>query len=74
MIVNISRNKLLINAPYLSGRKPSKDTHRCNHCGGLLKFSGDYMSCFMCSRESTHVCKLCLYAPDNLLEKNQKSA
>lgn len=75
MIVNISRNKLLINAPMLGARKPTKTSQRCNHCGGLLRFGGDSMTCIMCSRDSTHVCNSCLYASSSaLLEKNKKSA
>lgn len=75
MIVNISRNKLLINAPVMGARKSSQSSQRCNHCGGLLRLSGDYMSCIMCSRDGTHICNSCLHAPTGtLLEKSKKSA
>ena len=75
MFVNISRNKLLINSPMQRSRKPAQTTAQCNHCGGLLKLSGEMMSCIMCSREINHICSACSHVTKRSLpEKNKKSA
>lgn len=36
----------------------------CNHCGGALKYSHDYISCLMCGRNAEHYCDNCIVAQD----------
>lgn len=76
MIVNISRNKLLINKNRVSSRlvKPKKPQPRCNHCGGLVRVDNELSACVMCSREIDHVCDTCSYATLEEIAKNKKTA
>ena len=76
MIVNISRNKLLINKNRLKRnfRKEKKEQFRCNHCGGLVRMDGELVSCIMCSRDKDHFCELCCYKPKKQVSENQKTA
>ncbi|MBI4382600.1 MAG: hypothetical protein HY579_01025 [Nitrospinae bacterium] len=76
MFVNISRSKMLINNPIArNAHKAKKAQPRCNHCGGLIRTSGELATCIMCSREVSHVCSLCTHLPaGELLEKSKKSA
>ena len=75
MFVNVSRSKILVNNPVRRERKRAESAQRCNHCGGLLKTSGDAMSCIMCAREADHICNSCSHvAPGSLAAKTKKSA
>lgn len=33
----------------------------CRHCGGLLRFASDEVTCVMCGRSADHHCENCLY-------------
>jgi len=76
MIVNISRNKLLINKNRLPTRvvKPKKPQPRCNHCGGLVRVDNELSACVMCSREMNHACATCSFATSEEVAKNKKTA
>ena len=76
MIVNISRNKLLINKNSLPNKivRTKKKEPRCNHCGGLVRFDGETSSCIMCSREKGHACSMCTYATQMDLDQSKKLA
>ena len=67
MIVNISRNKLLINKNRVKRKslKEKKEQLRCKHCGGLVRMDGELASCIMCSRAKDHFCDLCSYQTRN---------
>ena len=65
MFVNVSRSQSLINKMRFikSSQSASKkvSAQRCNHCGGLVRPSGEINSCIMCSRISEHHCDTCAY-------------
>lgn len=65
MYVNVSRSQSLINKMRYTqdtGKIPKKEpAPRCNHCGGLVRSSGEISSCIMCSRISGHHCDTCAY-------------
>ena len=75
MIVNISRNKLLINKNRFrrNVRKDKKEQARCNHCGGLVRTNGELASCIMCSRDKDHFCERCSYKSSRQNDNNKMS-
>ncbi|CAI2718336.1 conserved protein of unknown function [Nitrospina watsonii] len=76
MYVNISRSKLLVNdRRYAKKKKVEEPAPRCNHCGGLIRESGEMTACIMCSREVGHYCPNCAYAhASEVSRKGKKSA
>lgn len=54
------------NAIHGTGKPVMKQTpavrHKCNHCGGLIKYEPDEAACVMCGRRADHYCPNCLYA------------
>jgi hypothetical protein len=65
MYINVSRSQSLINKKRLvkssHSLTKSEPSPRCNHCGGLVRPSGEISSCIMCSRMSGHQCDNCAY-------------
>jgi len=68
MFMNISQSKLLINNRRNSLRRhtksPSNSVISCNHCGGVIKPSGEMQTCIMCGRELGHLCSNCSHQRD----------
>jgi len=66
MYVNVSRSKFLINSRSNQLRRHTKRpavSASCNHCGGVIRPSGEMQTCIMCGRELGHVCANCSHAP-----------
>ena len=76
MIVNIARNKLLINKNRLMSKvsKSKKRQPRCNHCGGLVRNENEFSACMMCSRDANHVCSTCVYVSSEKLDEGKRTA
>ena len=76
MIVNIARNKLLINKNRVPSRvnKSKKRQPLCNHCGGLVRIDNEFSACMMCSRDAEHVCGTCASATPEKLAEGKKTA
>lgn len=76
MIVNVARNKFLINKNRTLSNvaKPRKSRPRCNHCGGLVRVDYEFSSCMMCSRDAEHICGTCSYATPEQVAEGKKTA
>lgn len=73
MLVNISRNKQLINSKRLrKSPEPVNTRVRCNHCGGWIRMDGELNACMMCSRQEGHTCENCSNIPEESLSKAKK--
>lgn len=75
MHINVSRSQSLINKKRFTTSSRSLEkpepAPRCNHCGGLVRASGEISSCIMCSRISGHQCDNCSYVQTaKIAEKN----
>ncbi len=69
--MNISYNQLLFNKRRVKRRiKKRVDTEsRCSHCNGAFRGHAEIETCLMCGREKGHICKNCLYAPEEIQEE-----
>lgn len=64
----MERKEPLANKKTGGSGKP-ESTAFCNHCGGVLRFFEDDISCLMCGRNVNHFCENCLNSR-NLAKKS----